>query len=304
MNAPLDQHVLDQVLPQQAPPAPTAKPKRRLAQAFKRRGILTTALAAGLVCVLYWSAIASNRYVSEANVIIQRTDLAASPTMDFSSLLSGVGGNRGDELLLRDYLLSPDMLKKLDARLSLRAHFSDSSHDPLSRMWSKDESDELFHLYYLSRVNVELDEYSGVLKIKAQAYDAKTAQAITTLLMQEGERAMNDMGHRLAQDQVDFVEKQVAKMGERFQKTRQAVLRFQNEKGMVAPQSNTEQSGRRGRPAARPAHRAADPAQRLARLSRADRRLGGRNRYPDRRHRQTNRPGTGAPDFAQGHSAE
>jgi capsular polysaccharide transport system permease protein len=56
------------------------------------------------------------------------------------------------------------------------------------------------------------------------------------MLMQEGERAMNDMGHQLARDQVDFVEKQVAQMAERFQKTRQAVLRFQNAKGMVAPQ--------------------------------------------------------------------
>lgn len=248
MNAPLDTNALGQAAPQAAPastpasaPAPTAKPKRSLAQAFKRRGILGAAAAASLASVLYWSCVASDRYVSEADVIIQRTDLAASPAMDFSSLLSGASGNRADELLLRDYLLSLDMLKRLDVALHLRAHYSDSRRDPLSRMWSKDIPDELFHQYFLSRVSVELDEYSGVLKIKAQAYDAKTAQAITTLLMQEGERAMNDMGHKLARDQVEFVEKQVAQMAERFQKTRQAVLHFQNEKGMASPQSTAEQ---------------------------------------------------------------
>jgi capsular polysaccharide transport system permease protein len=245
MNAPLDKNALGQAELQMAPapapaPAPKTKPRRSLVQALKRRRLTGAALAAGLVAVLYWSCIASDRYVSQADVIIQRTDLAAGKSMDFGSLLSGVGGNRTDELLLRDYLLSLDMLKKLDAKLHLREHYSDHKHDVLSRMWSKGEADELFHQYYLSRVNVELDEYSGVLVIKAQAYDAKTAQAITTMLMQEGERAMNDMGHQLAQDQVDFVEKQVAQMAERFQKTRQAVLRFQNQKGMVAPQNTAE----------------------------------------------------------------
>lgn len=239
MNAPIQQTVLIQELPKAAPPA-EPKRKRSLAQAIRQRGILGAAAVVSVAAVAYWGLFASNRYVSEADVIIQRTDLAASPTMDFSSLLTGVGGNRSDELLLRDYLLSRDMLKKLDARLHLRAHFSDARHDILSRM-SKDMPDEMFHQYYLSRVSVELDEYSGVLRIKAQAYDAKTAQAIATLLMQEGERAMNDMGHRLAQDQVEFVEKQVAQMAERFQQTRQAVLRFQNDKGMASPQGTAEQ---------------------------------------------------------------
>ena len=238
MNAPLQQNVLTQP-PPAVPPAPP-KRKRSLVQALRQRGILCAAVAVSVAAVAYWGLFASDRYVSEADVIIQRTDLAASPTMDFSSLLTGGGGNRSDELLLRDYLLSRDMLKKLDARLHLRAHFSDSRHDILSRM-SKDMPDELFHQYFLSRVSVELDEYSGVLRIKAQAYDPRTAQAIATLLMQEGERAMNDMGHRLAQDQVDFVEKQVAQMAERFQQTRHAVLRFQNEKGMASPQGTAEQ---------------------------------------------------------------
>lgn len=242
MNAPTEPQIISTTLPKASPaPAPAVKPRNRLAEIFKRRGVFALAAAASLLAVLYWGLIASNRYVSEASVIIQRTDLAVSPTMDFGSLLSGVGGNRGDELLLRDHLLSLDMLKKLDAKLHLRAHYSDPHRDPLSRMWSKDGSDEVFYQYYLSRVSVELDEYSGVLKIRAQAYDAKTAQAIAALMMQEGEQAMNNMGHKLAQDQVEFVERQVAQMAERFRRTRQAVLNYQNQTGMVAPQNTAEQ---------------------------------------------------------------
>lgn len=213
----------------------------RLMGRLRRVGVLGIAGAACAVSVLYWSVVASDRYVSQANVIVQRTDLASGQPTDLGSLLGGTGGSRNDELLLRNYLLSMDMLRKLDKQLNLRAHYSDRARDPLSRMWSKDAPDESFLQYYLSRVSVELDEYSGVLVIKAQGFDARTAQAITALLVREGEHAMNEMAHQLAREQVAFVEKQVAQNAERFQQTRQAVVRFQNAHGLVSPQSRAEQ---------------------------------------------------------------
>ena len=160
--------------------------------------------------------------------------------MDFSSLLGGTGGSRPDQLLLRDHLLSVDMFKKLDASLNLRAHYSNSERDFLARMFPKDLSIEDFHSYFLSSVSIEFDDYAGVLVIKAQGYDPKTAQAIATQLVQEGERFMNGMAHDLAQEQVDFLEKQVAQMKERVLQTRQAVLAYQNKKGLVSPQATAE----------------------------------------------------------------
>lgn len=236
MIARIIQHPVSQVLSRNTQIIGT-----RLVPAVLRRGVFGAAVLVCLVAGLYWGFIASNRYVSEANVIIQRTDLSAGHAMDFSSLLPGAsGGNRGDQLLLRNYLLSVDMLNKLEARLSLRAHYSDRRRDPLSRMWSDDLSQEWFHQHYMSRVSVELDEYSGVLMIKAQAYDPNMAQAIASTLVAEGERMMNEMAHKLARDQVAFVEKQVGDMADRFQRTRQAMLKYQNEHGLVAPQKMAE----------------------------------------------------------------
>ena len=235
----MNDRINDEVL---VPVAPARRrPAQRLKAWLQKRGVFGVAGIVAMAAAVYWGAIASDRYVSQANVIVQRTDMTGSQSMDFSSLLGGVNGSRSDELLLRNYLLSMDMLKKLDARLNLRAHFSDSGRDPLSRMWSKDVADERFLEYYLSRVSVELDEYSGVLVIQAQGFDPRTAQAITTMLVQEGERAINEMAHRLAREQVAFVEKQVAQMGERFQQTRTELVRFQNVHGLVSPQNRAEQ---------------------------------------------------------------
>jgi len=200
--------------------------------------------AAAALCVgasVYWGVIASDRYVSEADVLIEHTQLTAEKTVDLGSLLGGGGGggNRAEQLLLRSYLLSSDMMKKLDAKLHLRSHFGDQRHDPLSRM-STSASQEEFHRYYLSRISVEFDDYSGVLVIKVQAFDPKTAQAITQMLVAEGENYMNEIGHHLAESQVMFLEKQVAEMATRYQQARLAVLNFQNRHDTVSPESTAE----------------------------------------------------------------
>lgn len=207
-----------------------------------RRLIRVTLIAAVLVSI-YWLFLASDRYVSEANVIIRKTDAVSLPSFDLSALApgAGVGGvNRADQLLLRDYLLSVDMLKKLDAKLDLRAHFSDSHRDIVSRLWFHDSSMEWFYRYYLSRVSVEYDDFAGVLRIVVQAYDAKTSHAIAEMLVKEGEHYMNQLGHEMAEAQVGFLSNQVNQAQARFQEASQNLLSFQNKQGLLSPQATAE----------------------------------------------------------------
>jgi capsular polysaccharide transport system permease protein len=214
----------------------------RMLKPLRRKGItFWLALVLCLLAITYWGLVASDRYVSEAHIIIAQTDMPTGQPTDISSLLGISGGtNRADQLLLRDHLLSVDMLLKLDAALDLRAHYSDRRYDPISRMWFVDLSQEWFHRYYLSRVSVEFDEYAGVLVIRAEAFNPEKARAITSMLMEEGERYMNLMAHRLAQEQLSFIEKQVAQISERVMQARQAVLAYQNERNLVSPQGTAE----------------------------------------------------------------
>lgn len=214
--------------------------KRISLEAFKRRKIISVALLFSLLAAVYWLVLASDRYVSTAHVIIQRTDLPGAQSMDFGSLVAGVSGtsnNRADHLLLRDHLLSVDMMQKLEQQLGLRAHYS-GWHDPLSRMWSAKLSTEWFHKYYLRRVSVELDEYSGVLVVNVEAFEPAMAHALATRLVQEGEQYMNRLAQQLAQAQVTFLEGQVAEMNARTLQTRRQLLAFQNKKGLVSPKDS------------------------------------------------------------------
>lgn len=198
----------------------------------------------GLVLIfcatVYWSMIASDRYVSEANVVLESPQLGA-PTLNFQSLLSGpMGAGRGDMLLLRDYLLSVDMLRILQNELNIREHFSQPHIDRLSRMASADLPIEKLHKYFLRRVEVELDEYSQVLRIRVQAFDPNMAQLIAEQMLSAGERHMNEMGRRLAEEQMRFLEVQVDQLQDRLNVTIQDLLDYQNESGLVSPQGTLE----------------------------------------------------------------
>jgi capsular polysaccharide transport system permease protein len=225
---------------QQYPFPPTQKSGKLLSVIAKHRTLIVVFILS-VFASIYWGKIASDRYVSEAHIIIQSTDIASGESVDFTSLLSGMGGGgKSDQMLLRDRLLSVDMLKILDAKLDLRGHYSDKSHDLLSRMWAKDVPQEWFYDYYRSRVSVEFDDFAGLLIVRAEGFDPKMAHAIVAMLVEEGGRTMNEMAQDLAREQMAFVGKQVSKLAKQFQRSRLAVIAYQNQKGLVSPQDSAK----------------------------------------------------------------
>jgi capsular polysaccharide transport system permease protein len=197
-------------------------------------------LIAIVVVSLYWALWASDRYVSHANVVLESPQLA-SPTLSVSSLLSGgATSNLADMLLLRDYMRSVDMLKLLVEEADFRNHYANSGADFFSALGDVNAPLEELHDYFLSRVSVELDDYAGVLRVDVEAFDPEEANKIAQLLLDEGERHMNLMGQRLAEEQVRFLEQQVALLEEKFQQTRDALLDYQNANGLVSPTGTVE----------------------------------------------------------------
>ena len=201
---------------------------------------MSVALLLSILMAIYWLVWASDFYISSAHLQVSRTDTQMQGT-DFASLISGNGGgSRTDQLTLRDHLLSIQMLDKLDEQLHLREHYSDNQQDVISRMWDQNVPIEWFHRYFQKHVSVELDEFSGLLIISAEAYKPVVAQAIVQLMVKEGELFMNATAHQLAQTQVDFLQQQLTLMAERSLQARQALLQYQNKKNLASPQATAE----------------------------------------------------------------
>jgi capsular polysaccharide transport system permease protein len=206
---------------------------------FKRSGSWLVAAALCAIFVVYWGTFAADRYVSESHIVVDSLQLPREPRLDLTSLVSGSGGGSKDILLLQDYLLSADMLKKLDEQLNLREHYS-ASYDVFSRLWAKDISAEWFYQHYRNRVAASYDDYSGVLVVRAQAYTPEMAQSIQKALLEEGERFMNEAAHKLAREQVAFAERELAQSAGRVQEARQVLLAYQNEHNLVSPRAQVE----------------------------------------------------------------
>lgn len=222
--------------------APPSLARRRWRAAKVRNLVLGLAGAASLGATAYWCVIASDLYVSETDVVVQRADMGAIDPGGLGGLLSGLSGagNRNDQMLLRNHLLSQDMLARLDASLHLRAHYADRRHDWLSRLSAPDVPLARFRDYMKARVKVDYDDNQGVLHVEASAYAPGVAQAIVAAMLREGAAFMNANDHRLAQTQVDFLAGEAAQMGRRNEAARKAVLDFQSKAGMVSPDGTLE----------------------------------------------------------------
>lgn len=195
------------------------------------------AMLAILMVSVYWFIWAEDRYLSRATVVLESPQIA-QPDISFSSILTGASGDK-DLLLLREYLLSVDMLKQVQEEMDFRRHYSENG-DIFARLWDSEAPIEELHQYYLRRVEVEMDEYSGVLNIQVQAYSAEFAHQMVQLLLEAGEAHMNDMGQRLAEEQVAFLEQQLLRLEDRLDEARAALLAFQNKEGLVSPTSTVE----------------------------------------------------------------
>lgn len=212
---------------------------RDAACALRRRWLLAALIVVNVLAVLYWGLLASDRYLAETRVVIQRTESRPAAPDGLLSLMSSGAENR-DLLLLRERLLSIDMMRLLDEKLALRRHYSDTRRDPLSRHYSATSPDELFHEHYRRRIDVVFDDYAHVLVIQAQAYTPEMARAIAQTLADAGERYMNQLDNKLAAEQGAFIEKQVASIGARMQAARETLLAFQNANGLVSPTATAD----------------------------------------------------------------
>lgn len=194
-------------------------------------------IACFAIAVLYFGLIASDRYVSRAEIVIKQAD-QIKMLPDALSMLGIGGSNHEDVLLTQDYLQSPDLLAKLDQELGLKAHFQNHKIDYFSRL-PDNVSQEEFLKYYRDHLTLRLDDLSGVLTIEMQAFDPNYGQKVVSLMLQESEHFINKLGHQVALDQLAFVEKEVDRAYQRVQAEKAKVLEFQNSHHLISPESTS-----------------------------------------------------------------
>lgn len=223
---------------QTSPNKPSLERMKEPWSKFYKHSFIWSVVLPFLIICAYYGFYATDRYVSEAKIIVKKAD--SSHGNDFGLSLLGAGMNSGlqDSQLVREYILSLDMLKYLDEELNLRSHYESRNVDVLSRLWAS-ESQEGFLEYYRKRMEVKLDETSGIITLRAQAFTPEFAKEIISKSVLKSESFINKISQTLAKYQLEFVKGELNRASEHLKMSKQAILAFQDQYLLFSPEAES-----------------------------------------------------------------
>lgn len=192
---------------------------------------------------VYFAFIAVDRYVSESSISVRQDSGDASALPGAAMLLAGVGtSSQQDTLYLKEFVHSQALLLRLEPKLKLREHFGATPTDLPFRL-AGDASQEQFVKYLRERVEAAFDDRTGLLKLRVQGFDPDYAQRLNQALLEESERFVNELSHRVARERLRFAEGELELASQRLQGARNDVLAFQARHKLLDPGLQAQFSG-------------------------------------------------------------
>ena len=205
------------------------KRSQRLLRRFSVFVLLPTAIAA-----VYFGAVASDQYESIASFSVQSSD--ARPMIGMEGLLAGLtsGGGRNDIMAVRDYLLSRDILQRLDKEHGFIRHYKDTRKDWFSRLRESARFEDAYE-YYAHKVSAEYDTTSGSITLKVRAFDAQSAQRFARNLLAYSEEMVNKLADRERKDRTGYAESDLRRAEQRLSDARKKLVALQHEHAEFSP---------------------------------------------------------------------
>jgi capsular polysaccharide transport system permease protein len=220
--------------------APSASPRQPRPYAGLIRSFCLFVLLPTLVGGIYFGLLASDRYVAEARYAI-RTGTQA-PAGGFLENVLGAGtfgsGSREDAGIVRDYILSHDMLNEIEKRIDIRAHYGAPEVDWLSRLPAGASDEDLLE-YFQDRVEVIIDSQSNISTLRVRAFDRETARTIARHLLALSERLVNEMSERISEDTLRFARGELDRTEGQVRQAISALTRFRKESRSIDPGQET-----------------------------------------------------------------
>ncbi|MEA1832189.1 capsule biosynthesis protein [Methylobacterium durans] len=196
-----------------------------------------------LFAVLYYGIIASDRYVTEARFALRPAIGAvdkASP--DSVGTTSGSQMHQmvaQDTLITYAYIHSRPMIEAVQAKIPLREIFSRDSIDYIAR-FNPEKPIEKFVKYWKNRVEIEIEQTSGIMTLTVNAFDAGESLAVTKAILQESERMVNQLSVEARNDALAESTREMKLAEERITRLRLAVRDLRNQDGVLDAQKTNE----------------------------------------------------------------
>ncbi len=190
--------------------------------------------------IFYTMVIAQPRYVSTSDVVIKQVSEANVSTGSGISALLGVNNTSSEDArYLTNYILSNDMVKKLDKKLNLRDAYYLEGSDFIYEL-PKDATQEELLDYFKSRVKISLDEQTYILKVSTEGFQPEFALKLNQAILKESETFINNISQDIATDQLQYAHNQLKEAEKRLHTAKNKLLNYQDENQLIDPKNNAQ----------------------------------------------------------------
>ncbi|WP_131775484.1 hypothetical protein [Legionella impletisoli] len=182
-----------------------------------------------LFAAVYILLIKAPLYESNAKILIGKSESKIS-----NSPLLGGYEPASENYLTRDYILSREILTKVEQHFPIKEHFQSKYGDLFSRL-SSNSSQNAFLDYYRSKVSAVVDTETNEIVIKAKAFTPEASKKILDAIILQTREFVNQVSNTLFQKQYDFANLKLQHAKEKLFKSSKELIEWQNQNGVFDP---------------------------------------------------------------------
>lgn len=192
-----------------------------------------------LLSAVYFFAIASSQYVSESRFVIKAPNQRGAQVSSFANLIqtTGLSGGQEQSNQVIDFVRSRSALEGLARDLPVQKIYGDAQIDFLSRFplpWQQDAFEDLFD-YYRGKIQISRDTDTGLVVLRAIAFDPNEAAAINEKLLKQSEQLVNELNENARTKAIEEAESRVVEAETRVAAARKAIAAYRNSAAVVDP---------------------------------------------------------------------
>lgn len=168
-----------------------------------------------VIAAIYFLLVASDMYVSHAVVMVQDVSEFDDKLANEESGKAAKGSAKEAEAI-KEYILSRDMLEKLEDELALTQHYRQEEADGWSRLAASATMEES-HAYFRKQVEVSFGRDPSILKLSVRAYSPEFAQLVGGAVLRLAEKKVNELSARGRADLIELATRESAGAKARLQ---------------------------------------------------------------------------------------
>lgn len=200
-----------------------------------KRLLLCCVLLPSLIVFLYLALFASDIYQAEAKFAIRNQNQQQSMDM-LSTFFRTSSSTASDSYIVQNYIQSMDMIDKVDAKLHIREHYSDRSHDIWYRLARNSTQDEKLR-YWKWAVVTTFDPDTSIMTVETKAFSPEMAKAVCQAILDASEALVNAMNERARSDAISLAQAEVARAEARIRNAQEALRQYRERTVILDPQA-------------------------------------------------------------------